>query len=115
MIVANRIVVTFGCGTFSKQAPFQSTEKIEEIKADHNSQLSLEAIISNQVPARANRPQKLIDELKVDSLPVSKTTLSLSVSMRESHEKAKPLVYLKPKHRISLKFESLSQEFESTR
>lgn len=115
MIVADRIVVTFDCGTFSKQAPYQSTETIEEIKADHNSQLSLEAIIPNQVPARANLPQQLINELTVDSLPVSKTTLSLSVSMRESHEKAKPLVYLKPKHRMSLKFESLFQEFESTR
>ena len=34
--------------------------------------------------------------------------------MRESHEKAKPLVYLKPKHRLSLEFEALFQELEST-
>ena len=115
MFLADRIVVTFDCDTFSKQAPYQSSETIEEVKAENNSQLSLEAIIPNQVPARANLPQQLIDELKVDSLPVSKTTLSLSVSMRESHEKAKTLVYLKSKHRMSLKFESLFQEFESTR
>ena len=115
MIVADRIVVTFDRGTFSKQAPYQSIETIEEIKADHNSQLSLEAIIPNQVPARANLPQQLIDELKVESLPVSKATLSSSVSMRESHQKAKSLVHLKPKHRMSLKLESLFQELESTR
>ena len=82
---------------------------------DGHAQLSLEAIIPNQVPARANLPQQLIAELKADSLPVSKTTLSSSVIMRESHEKAKPLVYLKPKHRLSLEFEALFQELESTR
>ena len=64
MIAADRIVVPFDCDTFSKQALYQSIETIEEIKADHNAQLSLEAIIPNQVPARANLPQQLIDELK---------------------------------------------------
>ena len=115
MIAPDRVVVPFDCDTFSKQAYYQLTETIEEIKADHNSQLSLEAIIPNQVPARANLPQQLIDELKADSLPVPKTTLSLSVSMRESREKAKPLVFLKPKHRLNLEFESLFKELESTR
>ena len=115
MIAADRVVVPFDCDTFSKQALYQLTDTIEEIKADHNAQLSLEAIIPNQVPARANLPQQLIAELKADSLPVSKTTLSSSVIMRESHEKAKPLVYLKPKHRQSLEFEVLFQELESKR
>ena len=115
MIAADRVVVPFDCDTFSKLALYQLTETIEEIKADHNAQLSLEAIIPNQVPARAKLPQQLIAELKADSLPVSKTTLSSSVIMRESHEKAKPLVYLKPKHRLSLEFEALFQELESIR
>ena len=83
MIAADRVVVPFDCDTFSKQALYQLTETIEEIKAD--------------------------------SLPVSKRTLSPSVIMRESHEKAKPLVYLKPKHRLSLEFEALFQELESKR
>lgn len=83
MIAADRVVVPFDCDTFSKQALYQLTETIEEIKAD--------------------------------SLPVSKRTRSPSVIMRESHEKAKPLVYLKPKHRLSLEFEALFQELESKR
>ena len=83
MIAADRVVVPFDCDTFSKQALYQLTETIEEIKAD--------------------------------SLPVSKRTRSTSVIMRESHEKAKPLVYLKPKHRLSLEFEALFQELESKR
>jgi chromosome partitioning protein len=113
MIAADRVVVPFDCDTFSKQALYQLTETIEEIKADHNPQLVLEAIVPNQVPARAKLPKQLIEGLKVDSLPVTKTTLSSSVVMRESHEKAKPLVYLHAKHRLTQEFETLLQELES--
>ena len=115
MPVADRVVVPFDCDTFSQPAVYGLTETIEKTKGDHNSQLSLEAIIPNQVPTRANLPHQLIDELMADLLPVSKTTSSLSVSMRESHEKAKPLVFLELKHRLNLEFESLFQELESTR
>jgi len=114
MIAADRVVVPFDCDTFSKQALYQLTETIEEMKADHNPELTLEAIVPNQVPARAKLPQQLINELKADSLPVSKTTLSSSVVMRESHEKAKPLVYMRPKHRLTQEFEALLQELEAT-
>jgi chromosome partitioning protein len=113
MIAADRVVVPFDCDTFSKQALYQLTETIEEIKADHNPQLVLEAIVPNQVPARAKLPKQLIEGLKGDSLPVTKTTLSSSVVMRESHEKAKPLVYLHAKHRLTQEFEALLQELES--
>ncbi|MEL0322462.1 MAG: ParA family protein, partial [Gammaproteobacteria bacterium] len=115
MIASDRVVVPFDCDTFSKQAVCQLTETVEEIKADHNPDLILEAIVPNQVPARAKLPQQLIAELKADSLPVSSTTLSSSVVMRESHEKAKPLVYLSPKHRLTQEFEALFQELESAK
>lgn len=113
MIAADRVVVPFDCDTFSKQALYQLTETIEEIKADHNPQLVLEAIVPNQVPARAKLPKQLIEGLKADSLPVTKATLSSSVVMRESHEKAKPLVHLYAKHRLTQEFEALLQELES--
>ena len=115
MIASNRVVVPFDCDTFSKQALYQLTETVEEIKVDHNPDLILEAIVPNQVPARAKLPRQLIAELKADSLPVSSTTLSSSVVMRESHEKAKPLVYLSPKHRLTQEFEALFQELESAK
>jgi chromosome partitioning protein len=115
MIASDRIVVPFDCDTFSKQALYQLTETVEEIKADHNPDLILEAIVPNQVPARAKLPQQLIAELKAEALPVSRTTLSSSVVMRESHEKAKPLVYLSPKHRLTQEFEALFQELESAK
>ena len=115
IIAADQIVVPFDCGRFSKQARYQLTETIKKIKADHNAQLSLEAIIPAQVPATANLPQQLIDELKADSLTVSKTTLSSSAIMRESHERTKPSVHLKPKHCLNLEFEASFQELGSMR
>ena len=115
MIVADRVVVPFDCDTFSKQALCQLTETIKEIKADNNAQLSLEAVIPNQVSSKANLPQPLINEMKADSLPVAKTTLSSNVIMRECHDKAKPSVHLKSKHLLNIGFEALFQELESTR
>ncbi|MEC8694443.1 MAG: AAA family ATPase [Pseudomonadota bacterium] len=115
IISPDRIVVPSDYDRFSKQALCQPSETIKEIKADHNAQLSLEAIIPNQVPSRINLPQPLIDELKAKSLSVSKTTLSSSVIMRESHEEAKPSVHLKHKRRLSLGFGALFQALESTR
>jgi chromosome partitioning protein len=113
MIAADGVIVPFDCDTFSKQALYKLTETIEEIKADHNPELTLKVIVPNQVPARAKLPQQLIRDLRADSLPVSSTTLSSSIVMRESHEKAKPLVYLSPKHRLAKEFEALFQELES--
>ncbi len=114
MIAADRVVVPLLCDAFLKLALYQSIETIEEIKANHNAQLSLEAIIPNQTPATANFPQQLIDELKANSLPVLKTTLSSSVIKRKSYEKAKTLVHLKSKHRLSLECGALFHERESS-
>ena len=114
MIAANRIVVPFDCDTFSKQALYQLIETIKEMKADNNAQLSLEAIIPNQVLSRASLPQSLIDGLKADSHTVSIPTLASSVILRKSHDKAKPSVHLKPEHLPSFEFEALFQELEST-
>ena len=64
MIAADRVVVPFDCDTFSRQALYQLTETIEEIKADHNPQLVLKAIVPNQVPLRAKLPKQLIEGLR---------------------------------------------------
>ena len=40
---------------------------------------------------------------------------SIAVNLAAASAKAKPLVYLKPKHRLSLEFEAMFQELESIR
>lgn len=68
--------------TFSKQALYQLIETIREIKADHNPQMVLEAIVPNQVPAHAWLPQQSIEDRKGDLLLVMQTTIFSSLVMR---------------------------------
>lgn len=114
LIAADTVLVPFDCDTFSKNALYQLLETIQEIQADHNAALKLEAIVPNQVPARGNVPHALIEGLRAEGLPVSQTTLSSSVIMRESHERAKPLIHMNRSHRLSREFVALLDELEGT-
>jgi chromosome partitioning protein len=114
LIAADRVLVPFDCDTFSKHALYQLLETIQEIQADHNASLVLEAIVPNQVPARGKVPHALINGLRADGLPVSQTTLSSSVIMRESHERSKPLIHLNRSHRLSREFVALLEELEAS-
>ena len=112
LIASDRVLVPFDCDTFSKTALYQLIETVTEIQADHNDALVLEGIIPNQVPARANLPKRLIEELRGDGLPVTASMLGSSVIMRESHDQSKPLVFLAPKHRLATQFEAVLSELE---
>lgn len=83
---------------------------VQEIRADHNGSLRIEGIIVNQFQARAALPQKLVDELRTEKLPVLNTHLSSSVKVRESHEAATPLIALAPKHKLTLEYLALYDE-----
>jgi chromosome partitioning protein len=50
--------------------------------------------------------QELIDE----GLPIFKTYLSSSIKIRESHEQAKPMIHLDPKHKLAQEFVALHGE-----
>jgi MinD-like ATPase involved in chromosome partitioning or flagellar assembly len=55
--------------------------------------------------------QDLIDE----GLPVLQPYLSSSVKVRESHESAKPLIYLHPKHKLTQQYVDLHAGLEARR
>jgi hypothetical protein len=55
--------------------------------------------------------QELIDE----GLPVLQPYLSSSVKVRESHERAKPLIYLMPKHKLTLQYVAVHTGLEERR
>jgi len=80
---------------------------VEEIKADHNRDLKVEGIVVNQFQARASLPQKVVQELIDEGLPVLEPYLSASVKIKESHEQAKPMIHLEPKHKLAQEFVSL--------
>ncbi|MCC6133036.1 MAG: ParA family protein [Acidobacteria bacterium] len=115
LIAADRVLIPFDCDDFSRRAIYQLLERIQEVRADHNGKLKVGGIIVNQFLSRANLPQQLVDELKAESLPVLEPFISTSVKIRQSHQEAKPMVFLFPDHKISEEFELLYDSIRSDR
>ena len=107
LIAAQGCLIPFDCDDFSRRALYLLMENVEEIKADHNSALQVEGIIVNQFQPRANLPQRLVQELIDEGLPVLQPYLSSSVRIRESHELSLPMVFLEPGHKLTQEYIAL--------
>ena len=107
LIAADACLIPFDCDEFSRKALYSLLENVEEIKSDHNRDLRVEGIVVNQYQPRANLPQKVVQELIDEGLPVLQAYLSASVKIKESHEQAKPMIHLDPKHKLSQEFVAL--------
>jgi chromosome partitioning protein len=81
--------------------------ELKDIQEDHNNRLEIEGVIVNQFQPRASLPNKLVDELISEGLPIVPVKLSSSIKMKESHQANKPLIYFAPKHALTLQFEEL--------
>ena len=110
LIAAQRCLIPFDCDAFSRRALYTLLENVKEAHADHNGELKVEGIIVNQFQPRASLPVKLVEELRAEGLPIMESHLSSSVIMKESHEKALPLIYLAPKHKLTEEYMALYQE-----
>lgn len=113
LIAANACLIPFDCDYLSRHALYVLLDIVNEVRRDHNSGLELEGIIVNQFQLRANLPKKIVSELLGEGLPVLDTYLSSSIKIRESREKALPLVYLAPRHKLTRQFQALYQELKS--
>jgi chromosome partitioning protein len=107
LIAAQRCLIPFDCDDFSRQALYRLLENVQEIKTDHNKKLKIEGIIVNQFSARAKLPQRVVDELLAEKLPVLPHFISSSIKIKESHEAARPMVYLDPSHKLSGEYRKL--------
>ena len=107
LIAADTCLIPFDCDEFSRRALYSLLENVQEIKADHNRDLEVEGIVVNQFQPRASLPQKVVQELVAKGLPVLEPYLSASVKVKESHEQAKPMIHLDPKHKLSQEFIAL--------
>ena len=74
---------------------------VEEIRADHNDALEVGGIVVNQFQPRANLPQRTVQELIDEGLPVLQPYLPSSVKVRESHEQSRPMIHLEPGHKLT--------------
>lgn len=110
LIAAERCLIPFDCDAFSRRALYTLLENVGETQSDHNETLLVEGIVVNQFQSRASLPVKLVEELREEGLPIVQSHLSSSVIMKESHEKALPLVHLAPRHKLTEEYLALFNE-----
>ncbi|MBK5207168.1 MAG: ParA family protein [Polaromonas sp.] len=112
LIGARGCLIPFDCDDFSRKALYTLLENVQEIRADHNADLVVEGIVVNQFQPRANLPQRLVNELIEEGLPVLQPYLPSSVKIRESHEQSLPMIYLDPSHKLTLALVALHDALE---
>jgi chromosome partitioning protein len=115
LIAADVCLIPFDCDDFSRQALYGLLESVEEIRDDHNEGLRVEGIVVNQFQARASQPQRIVQALIDEKLPMLPTMLSSSVKIRESHDAAQPLIVMAPAHKLTAEFVALYDELERRR
>lgn len=104
LISADRCILPYDCDVFARDAMVDLMEELEEIIEDHNPALEIEGVVVNQFQARAKLPQQAVDELEKAKFRLLKPFISSSVKVKESHASREPLVFLDPKHKITLEF-----------
>jgi len=107
LIAVDGCLIPFDCDDFSRRALYGLLEAVQEIRADHNPALAVEGIVVNQFQPRAKLPQRTVQELVDEGLPVLRPYLSASVRVRESHELATPMIHLDPRHKLTLELAAL--------
>ncbi|HEY2254858.1 MAG TPA: ParA family protein [Variovorax sp.] len=110
LIAGECCLIPFDCDDFSRRALYSVLENVREIQHDHNPGLSVEGIVINQFQPRATLPQQLVQELVDEGHPVLDSYLSQSVKIRESHQHAKPMIFLEPRHKLSQEYLALHDE-----
>lgn len=113
LIAAERCLIPFDCDEFSRRALYNLLENVEEVREDHNAKLEVAGIIVNQFQPRARLPQRVVDELVAEGLPVLEPYVTSSIKIRESHEAAKPLPYFARSHKLTGQFEDLLEAINS--
>ena len=101
LIAAQGCLIPFDCDDFSRRALYNLLDNVQEIRADHNGDLQVSGIVVNQFHPRATLPQKVVQELIDEGLPVLAPYLPSSVKVRESHQLSRPMVHLDPKHKLT--------------
>ena len=113
LIAADACLIPFDCDDFSRRALYALLDSVEEIRVDHNPALIIEGIVVNQFQPRASLPQRLVQELVDEGLPILPTYLSASVRIRESHQQARPMIHLDARHKLTQEFIALHDRLSS--
>lgn len=115
LIAADSCLIPFDCDEFARRALYSLLDNVQEIRADHNADLLVEGIIVNQFQARATFPQAIVDALRSEGLPVLDNMLSSSVKIKESHQRALPMIHLDRQHKLTNEYVALFDALEAAR
>ena len=110
LIASQGCLIPFDCDEFSRHALYALLDSVQEIQADHNAELKVEGIVVNQFQPRAKLPQRVVQALIDEGLPVLQPYLRASVKIRESHEQSRPMILLDAKHPLTLEFVALYEQ-----
>lgn len=113
LIAADTCIIPFDCDEFSRRALYQLIGTVREIREDHNAELDVSGVVVNLFQNRAKLPQRLVEELRAEGMPLLEPFITTSVKMRESHQAHRPLIDLAPRHKLSLQFQELYDTLES--
>jgi len=115
LIAAQGCLIPFDCDDFSRKALYGLLEEVQDLRGDHNPELEVQGIVVNQFQSRASQPQRIVQALIDEKLPVLPTRLSASVKVRESHDAGVPLIAMAPSHKLTAEFVALYDELERRR
>jgi len=115
LMASDRVLIPFDCDAFSADALKQVNEVIQEVATDHQPNLRAEGVIINHFQAQAKLPQEAIAKLESQGFTALKPYLSSSIVMRESHAAHMPLVFFRPKHKLSEEFTQLAESLVGPR
>ncbi len=107
LIAADSCLIPYDCDAFSRAALYELMQNVQELRADHNESLHVEGIVVNQFQPRASLPQRVVQELIDEGLPVLQPYLGSSVKVKESHERSLPLIHLEPNHSLTQAYSAL--------
>ncbi|MFW9615830.1 ParA family protein [Aquabacterium sp.] len=113
LIAAQGCLIPFDCDDFSRRALYALLENVQEIQADHNDELAISGIVVNQFQPRASLPQRLVQELIDEGLPVLQPYLSASVKIKESHQQARPMIHLDARHKLTQELVALHDALQA--
>src|SRR5918999_4006618 len=83
LIATDGCLIPFDCDSFSRRALYALLKDIAEIRADHNPGLVVEGIVVNQFLPQARLPQRMVEQLLGEGMPLLQPYLSSSIKVRE--------------------------------
>ncbi len=113
LVATDSCLIPFDCDLFSRNAIYHLFKGVTEIKEKYNSNLRVEGVIVNQFLPQASLPKRLVDELINEGLPIITTYLTSSVVIRESHDKALPMIHYAKKHKLTQEFMRIFQSLQT--